>query len=76
MNPTFTKVYEILKDCYKFIDCRCAYFKEEGKWISIVSAFRFINKEYEEIYEFHEKLRKFSQYTEWFNVDFSILQVV
>lgn len=38
---SITKVFEVLKECYTFIDYRCAYFKENDQWISIVSTFRF-----------------------------------
>ena len=74
MNSTITKVYKVLKDCYKFIDYRCAYFKEDDKWVSIISTFRFTNKEYDEINEFHDKLRELSYNTDWFKIEFNILK--
>lgn len=74
MNSTITKVYEELKECYNFLDYRCAYFKENDDWISIVSTFRFTNKEYEEIKEYHDKLRRLSHNTDWFKIEFEILK--
>lgn len=74
MNSTVTKVYEELKECYKFIDYRCGYFKEDDEWISIISIFRFTNKEYEEIKEYHDKLRRLSLNTDWFKIEFEILK--
>ena len=74
MSTTIIKVYEVLKECYKFVDFRCAYFKEDDKWISIVSTFRFTNKEYEVIKDFHDRLRKLSHNTDWFKVECEILK--
>ncbi len=74
MNSTVTKVYEELKECYKFIDYRCGYFKEDDEWISIISIFRFTNKEYEEIKEYHDKLRRLSLNIDWFKIEFEILK--
>jgi len=75
MSSSITKVYEVLKECYTFIDYRCAYFKEDNQWISIVSIFRFTNKEYEELNEYHDRLRRLSHNTDWFKVEFEILKV-
>ena len=74
MSTNITKVYEVLKECYKFVDFRCAYFKEDDRWISIVSTFRFTNKEYDVIKDFHDKLRKLSHNTDWFKVECEILK--
>ncbi|MBA7658053.1 hypothetical protein ES703_66001 [subsurface metagenome] len=74
MSTNITKVYEVLKECYKFVDFRCAYFKEDDKWISIVSTFRFTNKEYDVIKDFHDRLRKLSHNTDWFKVECKILK--
>jgi len=75
MGSTINKVYEVLKECYTFIDYRCAYFREDDKFISIVSTFRFTNKEYEEIKEYHDKLRRLSHNTDWFKVEYEILKL-
>jgi len=74
MSINITKVYEILKECYKFVDFRCAYFKEDDKWISIVSTFRFTNKAFDVIKDFHDRLRKLSHNTDWFKVECEILK--
>lgn len=71
---SITRVFEVLKECYTFIDYRCAYFKEDDQWISIVSTFRFTNKEYKEIDEYHNRLRKLSHNTDWFKNEFEILK--
>ncbi len=75
MEPSITKVYKALKDSYKYIDYRCAYFKEGNEWISIVSAFRFTRKEYDKLNEYHERLRKITHNTEWFKIKFEILNI-
>ncbi len=74
MKATISMVYDVLKECYKFIDYRCAYFKEDEKWISIISTFRFTNKEFKEISEFHGKLKKISHNKDWFKIEFNILR--
>ncbi|GAH26473.1 unnamed protein product [marine sediment metagenome] len=75
MSSSIIKVYEVLKECYVFIDYRCAYFKEDDQWVSIVSTFRFTNKGYDEINEYHNRLRKLTHNTDWFKINFEILNI-
>ncbi len=75
MSTTITKVYEEFKDCYKFIDFRCAYFKEDDNWISIISIFRFTNKNHDEINEFHNRIKNLSHNTDWFKIECEIIEL-
>lgn len=74
-NPDIYKVFDCLKDSYKYVDYREALFKENGDCKSIVSIFRFSDKSHEEIDSIHKELQKNKLSTEHFKINLKILNL-
>ncbi len=68
-NPNIHETFNYLKRSYLSVDFRCAYFKEDGEWKSIVSIFRFTNKSNEEVIAYHTKLNSHWENTENFKIE-------
>jgi predicted amidohydrolase len=74
-SPNIYKVFEFLKESYKYIDFREALFNDNGEWKSIVSIFRFSNKPHEEIYSLHKELKEKEIITDHFKIDYKIIDL-
>ena len=72
-KPKIYEVFNYLKDSYKFLDLRCALYEEDENWISIVSVFRFTNKNRESLEDYHKKLRTYWDNTEKFKIDLKVI---
>ncbi len=70
-----SRALDSFKQSYTYIDFRCAYVKINGKWISLLSTFRFKNDDYHDILSYHEKLKGLIHDTSWFKINLEILEI-
>lgn len=69
------EIFNILKDCYKNIDFRYAFYKKEYQKEYIVSFIRFTRKTTEELERIYESLREIDNNTEHFGIEFKVLPI-
>lgn len=74
-SPNIYKVFEFLKESYKYIDFREALFNDNGEWKSIVSIFRFSNKSHEEIDSLHREFKEKDLNTNHFKIEYKIIDL-
>ncbi|GAH30769.1 unnamed protein product, partial [marine sediment metagenome] len=68
------KSISLLKDSFRTVDLRAAYYIHDGKWEYIISSLRFTNKTKEEVSSLQKKLENDIETTN-FKIEFKALEI-
>lgn len=73
-NLELNKTISLLKNSFRTVDLRAAYYKHNGKWEYIISSLRFTNKTKEEVSSLQKKLENDIETTN-FKIQFKALEI-